>query len=401
MAYKTKASKTNNKQIKINKQHILKAIRNDEFVLYYMPKVHLATGKLHGAEVLTRWIPKNKPIIMPTAFIARAEKEGVITNLTVHAIDKLITDIQKINKINTSLNILLNVSPLDFASDIFLTTIKNVIKNKKINPEQLQIEITEPYNLYNIPHIKEKLQALIKLGIKIVLDDFGTGFSGLLNLSLYPFYSLKFSKDIIKKMTRSLKVQTIVKSSIQIAQQLEMETIAEGIETEALYNLAQYMGCTFAQGYWISKPLPLEKYLIFIKQKKQWPPISDIATFWITKCNSIYYNTLLNCVKRRIITGKCIAQKGYNDFDNKICALAKWYSPLFVNLKNIEPFKKIHSEFHSLLNQLPEHPSKTDILNDTNTRTLLLRLNKKILDLLSVIQEMELEIAAKQDLSQK
>ncbi len=260
----------------ITLQHIKDALANDEFVYYYQPKVSMHTGKICGAEALIRWFRSDGSMVSPAEFIPLAESSGFIKQITLAMFQKLIVDMNIINDVNSGDNAIVmsfNASAKDFHDNKLIEAIAYAIRHKQLEAKQLEVELTETVFLNDGDKVRKHLQDLEELGIALSMDDYGIGFSSIDTLARWPFSTIKLDQSIVGKLDDSYKDFTIAQSSIHMAHQLELAVVAEGIETESAYRGLQNLGCSIAQGYWISRPVALSDFLDFKRQRKRWPVV--------------------------------------------------------------------------------------------------------------------------------
>lgn len=262
----------NNKRIELSE--IERALHHGEFCFYYQPKVSFATGQIIGGEALLRWIKSDGSIVAPGEFLPQAEESGFITNITAVMLPELIEDIEKIRTVKADAQIAFNISALDLYSPYLVKMLRSFIGSKRINPGNIQIEITETAVVDNSDRINMALLDLVALGIEIAMDDFGTGYSSLDLLSRLPISALKLDQGVVLRMSKDVKNTHIVRSSLYMARELSIKTVAEGVETRGTYTYLMAAGCNEVQGFWISPPLPLDDYIALCASQPQWPASS-------------------------------------------------------------------------------------------------------------------------------
>jgi len=243
------------------------AIANDELELYYQPKVSLLHGKLVGAEALVRWNHSDRQSIAPDLFIPLAERAGLLHDLTIQLLDKAVKACGKINTANAGLAVSMNVAPDDLESHTISKLIGEYLEQGTITANDLQIEVTESAAMGNFERIHDDLQQLAGMGIKVLMDDFGTGHSSIDRLSQLPFTSLKLDQGVVRRMGTSQQNLNVVKSSISMARELRMTSVAEGVESSGAYNFLIANGCEEAQGFFIARPMALDTYLAFVAEE--------------------------------------------------------------------------------------------------------------------------------------
>ncbi|MBL6932808.1 MAG: EAL domain-containing protein [Rhodospirillales bacterium] len=273
----------------IDLNDIERALHAGEFCFYFQPKVSFVTGQIIGGEALLRWIKPDGSIVEPGHFLPQAEKSGFITNITAVMLPELIEDIEKIKAIKTDAQIAYNISALDLYSPYLVKMLRSFIGSRRINPGNIQIEITETAVVDNSDRFKTALLDLVALGIEIAMDDFGTGYSSLDLLSRLPISAVKLDQGVVRRMTEDVKNTHIVRSSLYMARELSIKTVAEGVESKGTYTYLMSAGCNEVQGYWISPPLPLNDFIQLCIHQPQWPR----STF------GLLYNAWVNHISYR------------------------------------------------------------------------------------------------------
>ena len=238
---------------------INKVFQNNAFVLFYQPIYELTEGKIEGFEVLLRW-HDNSGNITTGEFIDVAEKTGQIIEIDRWVIKNAFEFLDQ-NYRASSYVVSINLSAKSLMSPMLLSYIQEQLKLYQIDPPRVAFEVTEHSLIDNFELTKEVIVSLKAMGFKISLDDFGTRFSSLNYLSKIPFDALKIDKSYIDHVTEDGKDQVIVKQIIQLASNLGLKTIAEGIETEAQSITLREMSCDAGQGYHLSRPIDLEQLL--------------------------------------------------------------------------------------------------------------------------------------------
>ncbi|WP_160725507.1 EAL domain-containing protein [Bacillus sp. USDA818B3_A] len=236
-----------------------KAIKQKDFYLYYQPKVNLRTGKMFGVEALIRWNHVDWGIVAPSKFIPIAEESGLIISIGEWVLRQACTQNKSWQeKGYPPLVISVNLSALQFSHPGIVSTIEKVLKETGLDPQYLELEITESMTI-DIEHTISTLHELKKLGVSISIDDFGTGFSSLNYLKQFPVDTLKIDQSFVRELLNNTNDDTIVKTIISMAHHLQLKVVAEGIETrEQLVFLQQHL-CDEGQGYFFSNALSAEK----------------------------------------------------------------------------------------------------------------------------------------------
>ena len=232
------------------------AIHDGMIQPYYQPLIDMKTGQIMGVEVLARWISLDgSPSPMPSVFIPVAEETGLIWPLSESMILQAGKQILSWKEEGVNLKYSINVSARQFADDNFCDQAINQFKNMGINPATVQIELTETVLLDNINRSIEKIEYLKSQGFSIALDDFGTGFASLHYLTMFPLDTIKIDRAFIVNMIEDKRQYAIARSIINLAHDLKLMVVAEGIETQAQYDLLKELGCDIGQGFLFSRPV--------------------------------------------------------------------------------------------------------------------------------------------------
>ena len=240
------------------------ALADGELSLYYQPQIELSGRKVVGFEALLRWNSKEHGVIPPARFIPLAERRGLIQLIGQWVIEEACRFARKIaDGGHPEVHVAVNVSPRQLSAEDFVDRIRKSIDEAGIAPEQLEVEITENVLLESLEDSTAKLIELSALGVRLSLDDFGTGYSSLTYLRNLPVGTLKIDKTFIDRMLDGKVEEGFIRSIVDMAHVLDLNVVAEGVETEAqLAKLAQF-GCDCVQGYVFSKPVSQEAALCF------------------------------------------------------------------------------------------------------------------------------------------
>ncbi|MFQ5444947.1 MAG: putative bifunctional diguanylate cyclase/phosphodiesterase, partial [Nitrospinales bacterium] len=236
-----------------------KDLEQNQFVLYYQPKFDLASETIIGFEALVRWNHPTKGLVPPMDFIPLAEKTGLIIPLGEWVLRTACKQIKSWLNIGLSAqNIAVNLSAHQFNQSNFVDKIRDIILEEGVYPKHLELEITDTTLLEDSELIASQLKELCGIGIKISIDDFGTGSSSLSNLNIFPLNYLKIEQAFVKDIS-SEEDASLAKAIITLAKTMNLKTIAEGVETETQKEVLRSIGCDIMQGYLLSKPLPAEE----------------------------------------------------------------------------------------------------------------------------------------------
>lgn len=246
--------------------YLFAAISNNELSLKYQPIFNLKNKTIVGAEALLRWHNAILGEVPPANFISIAEKTGLIISIGEWVIEKVCDQIRLWRQKGFKLiPISINISVNQLENIDFSKTVINIMENHYIDAQIIEFEITESVSSGDIVKIAKNIKELKKYGIKISMDDFGTGFSSLGQLDIFELDKLKIDKIFIDDIVQGLKRQNLVKSIIAMAQSLNLTTVAEGIETSDQLCYLKGLGCELGQGFIFSKPLKVEEIEILLK----------------------------------------------------------------------------------------------------------------------------------------
>ncbi len=248
---------------------IKRAIENNELTVFYQPQVNIA-GDIVGAEALIRWNHPTRGCISPGEFIPIAEETGIIRDIgywVLQSTCKKIKQWEDSSLLKGNQNISVNFSPKEFSAPDFVERVINTLTNTGASPSCLSIELTEGSLVFSVKDTIQKIEKLRNFGIKFSIDDFGTGYSSLSYLQKLPLNTLKIDRSFVSDIGKEKNDAIIVETIIMMAQNLGLEVIAEGVETEEEVSFLSSKGCTVYQGYYFSRPLE-EKTFSDLLQKR-------------------------------------------------------------------------------------------------------------------------------------
>lgn len=243
------------------------AVKKKEFELYYQPKYDLAQRRVTGLEALLRWNQPELGFISPESFIPVAEASGLIGELFDFVFDSALTKISELEKLgHTELSVSINLSPVQLRDSRLVEKILKAVEHAGIKKERLEIELTESAVIDNRDFAIEALGQLRRHGIRISMDDFGTGYTSLALLADLPLDTVKIDRTFIDGIDSSAKSRAIVEAVINMAHSLDLSVVAEGVETNEQLTSLTALGCNEIQGYLISHPISSEYLLEFLQQ---------------------------------------------------------------------------------------------------------------------------------------
>lgn len=232
------------------------AVEHDQLTLFYQPKLDLATGTVKYVEALVRWEHPTRGFVAPDQFIPFAEQTGYIKVISQWVADKAIGQIAAWEAMGIHLAVSVNVSARELIQSTLPDTFAALLKKHAVSPDMLWIEITESAIMDDPNHAIDTLDRLHALGIHLAVDDFGTGYSSLSYLKRMPIDELKIDKSFVMGMTEHKDDETIVRSTIDLAHNMGLKVVAEGVESEEVLTRLRELRCDLVQGYYLTRPLP-------------------------------------------------------------------------------------------------------------------------------------------------
>ncbi len=263
-------------------QELSQALERDQFELWYQPTWYAQEKTIHGFEALLRWRHPEQGVVLPCLFIPSLEQTGLIIPVGNWAIEAACRQLHFWTEQGFSQwTLSLNLSPVQFEQPDIFHIVSSMLEKYNLSPSRLILEVTESTALKNLDRSIELLNAFNHAGITVSIDDFGTGYSNLLMLSVLPAKELKIDKSFVTSMLENEKTYKLVETIMSIARTMEMNVVAEGIETEEQQAVLTRLGCDYLQGYLFSRPLPAEQVpwlLLQINSERQIIPLNKIQT---------------------------------------------------------------------------------------------------------------------------
>jgi EAL domain-containing protein (putative c-di-GMP-specific phosphodiesterase class I) len=257
--FKSEMNNRNLESIKLENA-LYKALDQDELVIYYQPQIDSKTNTIIGAEALLRWNHPTEGMISPVEFIPIAEETGLIVPIGKWV---LINACKQLKEWQTQghsyLSVSVNLSGRQFEENNLVSMIRSILEEIDLAPECLHIELTENQIIKNTDITIKKMKQLKSLGVKIAIDDFGTGYSSLGYLKEFPIDALKIDKSFIQDIVKNDDNAAITNTIITLAQNLNLNVIAEGVETKEQLEFLLSKNCYIMQGFYFSKPIKAEE----------------------------------------------------------------------------------------------------------------------------------------------
>jgi diguanylate cyclase (GGDEF)-like protein len=246
---------------------IEKAVDRKEFIVYYQPLIDSKLNIVYGMEALIRWDKKELGILSPTYFIDILENTGMIIEVGKFVFEEACKKLKQCEEIgHEDLSISINVAEIQFEEKDFLSFIEKTINDTNVNPKKIIIEITERILMSQSEYVIETLQKIREKGIKIYIDDFGTKYSSLNYLFRFPIDGIKIDKSFIDKINESKKELTIVKNIVNLAEEIGIEVVAEGVEEKRQLESLIDINCNKIQGYIFSKPIDSNEIINYLNK---------------------------------------------------------------------------------------------------------------------------------------
>lgn len=244
------------------------AIDNDDFELHYQPKASLRDGSVGRVEALIRWSHPTEGFVSPDIFVPLAEHTGLIHSLTSLVLDKAMAQCKALRDAGHDIKMAVNLSGQNLLDVEMPARVVQVLKAVDLPPSALELELTETSIIVDPQRAKEVLVELHKQGISLALDDFGTGYTSLSYLGGLPISTLKIDKSFVMNMLHDPKDAAIVRSTIDLAKHLGIKVVAEGVESQAVWDQLTLLGCDYAQGYFLARPMPSNDLFAWLRERR-------------------------------------------------------------------------------------------------------------------------------------
>jgi len=264
--YSPKLERQRDAKLKLEAE-LRQAVAEDRFIPLFQPKIDLQSGRISGTEALARWQLENGRLVSPSVFIELAEETGLISQIGEQIMRKACTETAKWAQDGHRVNLAVNVSPRQFENDNLAETILDALAKSGLPPRQFEIEITESLAIHQPDRVRAVLAPLQRLGIKLAMDDFGTGHSNLAVLTQLDFDVFKIDRQFLTGTPHDPQANAIVDMILSMANTLEMKIVGEGIETEAQAQFLTQRQCDIGQGFLYSPPVTAEAFGEMLKSQ--------------------------------------------------------------------------------------------------------------------------------------
>ena len=232
------------------------AIERGQFVLHYQSKINLATGAIVGVEALVRWCHPERGLILPGQFLAIAEESGLIVPIGRWVMTECCNRARAWRDAGLPpIRMAINISAVELRTKGFVSGVRAMLTQAKLEPSDLELELTETFLLQNADSTAAVLEALKDVGVRLALDDFGTGYASLSHLRRFPIDTLKIDRSFVRDIAMDSDDASIVRAVIGMGKSLDMQVVAEGVETSEQFDFLRQQGCPEGQGYYFSEPI--------------------------------------------------------------------------------------------------------------------------------------------------
>ncbi len=235
---------------------LLRALDQGQIVVHYQPQVEVLTGRVVGVEALARWEHPLLGLLPPGRFVPQAEAEGMIGALTARVLDAAVAQAASWRSAGWPVRVAVNLSAKDLSDETIIETVTSTLDQHGLPATALEMEVTETAALLDLERAGEVLTRLDRLGIDVAVDDYGAGYSTLAYLKRLPVRRIKIDRSLISDLASEHADQVIVRSTLQLARDLGVGVVAEGVEEMVTFRLLRDLGCDTAQGFGLCRPMP-------------------------------------------------------------------------------------------------------------------------------------------------
>lgn len=244
-----------------------KALERNEFTIDWQPRLALSSGRIVGAEGLVRWNHPARGRLGPADFIPFAEETGFVREITRWVIKTGVAQAAQFSRDGLDLHVSLNVSALDIQHRQFASDVQRALQSAQLDARALSLEITESGVVSDLEHALATLRSIAELGVRLSVDDFGTGYATLSQLQQLPMHELKIDRSFVCGLCDNRGSEAIVRATIDLARKLGLKVTAEGVETGRELKALQALGCDEAQGFYIAKPMPAAELTTWVRRR--------------------------------------------------------------------------------------------------------------------------------------
>jgi EAL domain-containing protein (putative c-di-GMP-specific phosphodiesterase class I) len=246
-------------------EEVLQGLHDEQFEPFFQPKIHLASGRVSGAEALVRWRHPTRGIVLPYAFIGLLESHERMSELTWTMLAKSAAFCRAWRESGLDINVSVNLSVTLLNDASIADAITWQVRNQGLDPSHMVLEVTETSAMSEIGIVIENLARLRMKGFGLSIDDYGTGYSSMQQLTRIPFTELKIDRSFVSHAVNQESCRLILESSLDMARRLRIASVAEGAETQADWDLVRAVGCDYAQGFFVARPMPADFFPTWVQ----------------------------------------------------------------------------------------------------------------------------------------
>ncbi len=247
-------------------EQISEAIHHGEFTAYFQPKIELASGALRGAEAVARWLHPTKGLISPKAFVRTLEASEKMHDLTMEILRLASLTCRQWHRAGLEASVSVNVSLISLSDVSLAERLTEVVEAEGITPHEVIVEVTETAAASHLGKVLENLSRLRMKGFGLAIDDYGTGYASMQQLTRIPFTELKIDQSFVRNALLERSSLAVLESSLEIAGKLRIASVAEGVETKEQAAMLRDMGCQMAQGFFFAKPMPAADFVRWARE---------------------------------------------------------------------------------------------------------------------------------------
>jgi EAL domain-containing protein (putative c-di-GMP-specific phosphodiesterase class I)/FixJ family two-component response regulator len=244
------------------------ALENGEITPWFQPKIEISTNRIVGAEALARWVRPDGSMLLPDRFLGDAERLRLLPLLTETIVARSFEACAQWHRNGISAEVSLNMSPTVLGGGDVADALSTAVASYGVKPSDVTIELTESAAAKDLGPVLETLTRLRMRGFGLSIDDFGTGYATMQQLTRIPFSELKIDQSFVKAGSIRPASRAVIESSIAMASKLGLRTVAEGVETQAEWQLVRDLGCDLAQGWLLGKAMPLERFIALARERR-------------------------------------------------------------------------------------------------------------------------------------
>jgi len=378
-------------------QQLSVALKEDELLLYYQPKVNMRTGKIVGAEALIRWQHPEEGLMGPGHFLPHVEYHDLIIEIGEWVIRQALTQLSYWISKGLKLTVSVNIAARQILKRDFVSSLKEIIYDfPEVPLELLELEILESAALENTEHVAKVIEQCREMGIHFALDDFGTGYASLSYLRDIPADVLKIDQSFVFNLLEKRKDMALIEGIIGLAAAFQRTVIAEGIEKTEQGVLLMRLGCDLGQGFGIAKPMPAENIMLWVNNYQPDPEWSlwadtswEISDFPLLVAQHDHVNWVKNILM--YIEGKTNSVNRTILIDHHECRFGHWYYEYgmqrYKQVDNFLDIEPIHILVHQLGHEIVKLCDDGEIAQAKEKAKELLQLKDQILEKLAVLQK--------------